>query len=1127
MKIRPLLLASACLAFPALIVPEAAFAQAFAGGATVTAGAAVRDVTTGTTETITVFSPSAIIDWKPEDVLGLGPVDFLPAGNVAIFQNGPNNPDFAVLNRIIPGNLTRPIALNGTVISQLQTAGGETIRGGTVAFYSPGGIIIGPTAVFDIGNLLLTTIDPIADLATGEFFIGNSYNLSGAVDPKSFVRIQAGAKINATAERSYVAVASPVIEQMGAIRVNGSTGLVAAEQLTMTIDQGLFDIQVKVGSSSAPATIVHQGSTGGPGSGAADDNHKIYMVAVPKDAAISLLLRGQVGYDAAAVAGVENGEIILSAGYNVNRFAEGVTQAGPVDARIDIRQANASSDLTGIATTSAVATAFGGEALTFQQDVTLISRDANLGSEGGALTVGGDALVTSGREIGFEFGLGGTSSIFARGGGSVSIAGDAIVSASASARPGGFAIGGSAAIAANNGTISIGGDARVEADAFGSRDLAQDPGEARGGNAFLLAINGGKVDVAGSAVFTARGEGGTSDGAGDGIPGPGKGGMAGATINGAGSELRVGGDLTLDASAVGGMARTGAIGASEGVGGEARMTVGDSGLVRVAGATSIEANGRGGTGVESAPLPNIAGAMGTGGTASVTVNNGDARFDSIRLGAVGAGGDATGNAANGGSGNGGLTRIQMFNNAVLQARDYLLEARGVGGLGPTPGTGSGGTVSAIGSGAGIAGDRFRADAGANATLANVRMNTSITARAEADLIIEQDPGFIGLVTAPAISLASRDIDIKTGVTLGGPATTSIRLDVIAPTAQTVIGGTPAAAGPGYTLDADEISRLRSDSVSIFAPAVSAVAGRPPDVVVDDFALLDSISVNPFAFTLETPGRMTVVGDVRLLGAAAGDTMSLRADERFEVYTPGSIYLLDGAGNPGGRLTIESSNIVVAEAGLAAQLAADPNFAGRNAALLTNTGPFHATGYLQAGGITFRIGTAAPGATLFIQNSGPLDDPRGLTVGAAGLTIAPQQNRAATVVGFGRRRNDDGSFTTGDAFFATVNYDRTNGTFTDESEINLCKVNSGICPSTPEPPGVDPRTLIPVSLPGSENVLGPLLPERDEAMSSAPLIDAGSLNAAPLIEEPVASGGDSSLWTGDEDEEDRDDDSRPD
>lgn len=1121
MKTRLALLASACALAPALVAPGAAHAQAFAGGATVTAGAATRNVTTGTTETITVFSPSAIIDWKPEDVLGLGPVNFLPAGNIATFQNGPNNPDFAVLNRIIPENMSRPIALNGTVISQLQTLGGGTVRGGTVAFYSPGGIIIGSTAVFDIGNLLLTTIDPIADLATGEFFIGNSYNLSGPVDPKSFVRLEAGARINATAERSYVAVASPLIEQLGAIRVNGSTGLVAAESLTMTIDQGLFDIQVKVGSSSAPATIVHQGSTGGPGSGAADDNHKIYMVAIPKNTAVSLLLRGDVGYDAAAVAGVENGQIILSAGYNVNRFAEQVTQLNAIDARIDIRQANASSDLTGIATTSAVGTAFGGQTLTFQQDVTLISRDANLGSEAGLLTVGGNATVETGRGLGAVDG--GQASIFARGGGTVNIAGDARVDASVTPPAGSNGTGGSAVVSADTGTINIGGSLAVDAGAAPSEDTAADPDNMQGGSAMIAALNGGKVNVTGPVTVSADADGGLNSGTGDGIPGSATGGNVSLGASGAESEVRIGGTLNLAATGQGGSAIMTGLGAAAGTGGNVRLAATAGGLVNVAGAATLDASGVGGTGLTfgAVAAPAVAGGQGRGGGARIVVAGGNVQLDSVRVAAVGSGGAATGPGLAGGAGIGGLSEMRT-DTGILNARDSFLTARGIGGAGPTAGAGSGGAVNAIAGapGTNITGDVMRSDSGGDSNFANVRMNFFFDASADRTIHVA------GTVAAPLMNLTSRDIDIQAGAALGADATTNINLTVLNPLAQTLIGGT--AAGAGYTLDAAEIARLRSDTVSIKAPALSNVAGRPPDVLVDDFTLLGTIAVNPFTFALETPGTMRVIGDVRLLGAAATDRMLFRANERFELFTPGgSIFLLDDASNPGGRLGIESSNIVIADAALAAQLAADPNFAGRNAALLANSGPVLDSGYLQAGGITFRVGTGAPGATLFIQNTGTANELRGLTVGAAGLTIAPQQNKVATVVGFGRRRNDDGSFTTGGAFFATVNYDRASGTFTDESEVNLCKINSGVCPAPPAPPAPDPRTFVPPSLPGSEIVFGPLLPERDEATSNSPLIDSGSLNAAPLIEEPVASGGDSSLWTGDEDEEDGDDDSRPD
>ena len=46
----------------------------------------------------------------------------------------------------------------------------------------------------------------------------------------------------------------------GTVKVNGSAAYVAADQLTMTMNQGLFDIQVDVGGGTDDANgIVHTG----------------------------------------------------------------------------------------------------------------------------------------------------------------------------------------------------------------------------------------------------------------------------------------------------------------------------------------------------------------------------------------------------------------------------------------------------------------------------------------------------------------------------------------------------------------------------------------------------------------------------------------------------------------------------------------------------------------------------------------------------------------------------------------------------------------------------------------------------------------------------------------------------
>src|SRR3546814_3646101 len=83
------------------------------------------------------------------------------------------------------------------------------------------------------------------------------------------------------------------------------------------INGGLFDINVLVGAAGGEA-IVHGGSTGGPAHVQDDtDRNRIYMVAVPKNDAVTMLVSGQIGYDAAVAQVDPNGAVVLSAGYNI------------------------------------------------------------------------------------------------------------------------------------------------------------------------------------------------------------------------------------------------------------------------------------------------------------------------------------------------------------------------------------------------------------------------------------------------------------------------------------------------------------------------------------------------------------------------------------------------------------------------------------------------------------------------------------------------------------------------------------------------------------------------------------------------------------------------------------------
>ena len=84
----------------------------------------------------------------------------------------------------------------------------------------------------------------------------------------------------------------------------------------MTIDQGLFDIQRRCRRRTR---TVKAWFTPGPPAGqrarAAADRHRIYMVAVPKNDALTMLLGGNIGF--ATSASVVNGTVVLSAGFDI------------------------------------------------------------------------------------------------------------------------------------------------------------------------------------------------------------------------------------------------------------------------------------------------------------------------------------------------------------------------------------------------------------------------------------------------------------------------------------------------------------------------------------------------------------------------------------------------------------------------------------------------------------------------------------------------------------------------------------------------------------------------------------------------------------------------------------------
>lgn len=289
--------------------PQAAQAQAVQGTATVQFGAnaPIYDAVTKT-DTVFVNASEALIDWAITSPTGT----FLPEGSTLSFVADSSGP-YTVLNRVSSSTTAGPLSISGTVESGSQ---------GRIWFYNPGGWVAGATGVFNVGSLVLTslpiTVDPASDTVSRLLGDKGEIRFGKATVPTSSVTIESGARIDAILQQgSYVALVAPRVSQGGTVQVNGSAAYVGAEAATLTINNGLFDIVVDSGTDDSIG-VSHTGTTTGPAGTSNDPYHRIHLVAVPKNQAMTAIVSGSLGYKAADTAqGEADGSIILSAGFNV------------------------------------------------------------------------------------------------------------------------------------------------------------------------------------------------------------------------------------------------------------------------------------------------------------------------------------------------------------------------------------------------------------------------------------------------------------------------------------------------------------------------------------------------------------------------------------------------------------------------------------------------------------------------------------------------------------------------------------------------------------------------------------------------------------------------------------------
>jgi hypothetical protein len=660
MKRQPLL--SSCAVAAAMVAVgygAPAWAQAFqAGTPTVALGSAVRNITSPTSETITIDSATAVLNWTPTDsAVGPGSINYLPTGNVATFANGSSVANFTVLNRILPADPSRAIAFNGTVLGRIGSS--APVPGGNIWFYSPGGIIASAGALFDVGSLILTAND--IDTTGGLFGSGGEIRFRGATDSRSAVTIASGATINATSEGSYVALVAPRITQAGTVNVNGSAAYVAAESADITINGGLFDIAVQTGSVVDPGgetTLRHTGTTTGAAPISGTDSQAIYMVAVPKNDAITMLVTGTAGYGAVSAFTGENGAVILSAGYGVSASTAGIgdvsvnigTAPTVNNASINITGGNFTSRVTGYAVTDALATGGGG-------------------------TLNFDSA--------FEFRAGRNASLTANAGEAITVDGSMRMLTFNSDTAGGPAAGQASIRALNGGTITVLGGATADASSTGG-GIA--------GTALFEATNGSTLDFRRESFVYADGTGFLSGSSGQGGT---------ASINISNSTFLVGEQVQV--TAIGTGAR-GIGSGGNGTGGTASITAVNSSIA-VSGPLLVSATGNGGAG--------LTGGTGTGGVAGISLDDSALSVGTLaspqvlQIRATGTGGSGT-NGGTGGIGRGGTASLSIFDStpdaspAATFASNIFITAAGDGAniefgygssSGGTGGAGFGGSAS--------------------------------------------------------------------------------------------------------------------------------------------------------------------------------------------------------------------------------------------------------------------------------------------------------------------------------------------------------------------------------------------------------------------------------------------------
>ena len=473
-------------------------------------------------DVVNLFSQETVVNWTPLDTNTIDTtqdlINILPATTELLFT-GPAA-GYTVVNRVLPASTpsgVRAIHFGGQVTSRLGTTTGAI--GGNVWFYSPGGIAVGQTARFDIGSLLLTTTD--LDLSGGlPCPFGGTISATGNVGGGNIVieGSDSDRGIFATAENSYIAMIGRRIIQRGDVFANGAAAYVATEQAELTINgNNLFDIRIPVGAGTTDSIgIDHSGATRGPAQTSSGDIHSIYMVAVPKNQAMTMLLGGNIGHPLSASIGTSDGQVILSAGGNVETAG---SFSNDIDTTVDPSR-NANIDFTGGNLTGFVR-AFANNNISLTSTAgNNISTSAQNRDRGADFTAGDSISITAGTGSSIDltstglrsdifFNAANDINILVNPGATIDVAGDFELNAFDATQGGNVDIDiiGPGSRVAGSGEFNVNGTFNIQAGVVGtrSRSASVDDGtDTFGGTIDVDIVQGGLLGIDASAGFASR-----------------------------------------------------------------------------------------------------------------------------------------------------------------------------------------------------------------------------------------------------------------------------------------------------------------------------------------------------------------------------------------------------------------------------------------------------------------------------------------------------------------------------------------------------------------------------------------------------------------------------------------------